>query len=451
MKERFFFSIAFITTVYTGGTKEYINRCIDRWKNEKIRFVVIHVDHQLITYQVYEYGESKKKHSFFGMTSKLFQAMIKIHDIRLIHFQHILNLNKEIYNIFMKFKLPYYITLHDYLAICPNINLLKNNVYCEEDGINLCDGCLKQKRINDNCYSSLSIMGWRKWWHEFFIDAKKIIVPHVDVKHRMEKYYRGIEFTVINNPERIYFSNNKSIKRTLQNDKLKVGLIGSMTDVKGAELLIKCANKCTNIEFVLFGEFLDQYSCIELENVIVIGKYNDDNIVSLIMSYKIDFFWFPSPCPETYCYALSIPMQLGFPIISPDLGAIGSRVKSYPRGSVYEHRSDINSICNIIRTFDYERYWQCKINKDMVKSFLSFNNYYSIKSYNDVKKINLSKIYATKEPIYIQKINRREFIYLIKKGGGQWCVYLLLRLDKSLVKDKISVTIKKYIRKYIFA
>ena len=445
-----YFSILFITTVYTGGTKEYINRCINEWKDEFVSFIILHIDNQLITCYIYNNGKVIIKHRWFGFRTSFLFFLINPYDVRLIHYHHILNLDKSIYARIMKFKIPYYITLHDYLAICPKINLLINNKYCEEKSLSLCNKCVRETYKKNLCYSSLNIIKWREWWYEFLENANKIIVPHHDMKKRMNKYYENLDFVVINNPEKVYKKNQDNNEKHSLRVGRRIGLIGSMSYIKGSDIFIKCASKQTDITFVLFGELLDNQNYVGLDNIIVTGKYNDNNIVSLIDKFDIDFFWFPSPCPETYCYALTIPMQLGYPIVATDLGAVGARVKVYPRGSVYEYRNDVNNICNIIRTFDYERYWQCKIGKDKKKNFLTFNKYYSIKLYNDVKKFYLDRKYNVKEPIYIKNINKREFLYLIKKRGIRWCVYLLLRFDKTIIKEKIKLLIKKYIRKIVF-
>ena len=56
------------------------------------------------------------------------------------------------------------------------------------------------------------------------------------------------------------------------------------------------------------------------------GPYDESDLPELIDSLDPDVILFPAQCPETYCYALSMAIKTGRPIIVTDIGALPERV-----------------------------------------------------------------------------------------------------------------------------
>jgi hypothetical protein len=111
------------------------------------------------------------------------------------------------------------------------------------------------------------------------------------------------------------------------------------------------------------------------------NTYSDDNIHTIINEIKPNIFWFPSKIPETYCYALSHPIKLGYPIIAYNIGSFSERlsgrkmtwlmninesISDYIHKIILEYKDEfINNKeyvdeyeKNIINNFDYFKYFE---------------------------------------------------------------------------------------------
>ena len=121
-------------------------------------------------------------------------------------------------------------------------------------------------------------------------------------------------------------------KRCFPNRKNKynIGIIGNVANCvhKGKYLLEKIVLSYYNnskYNFVAFGEStLNEYN-----NLIVTGKYNNNDIFNLINNYDIDYFLFLSTFEETYSLALTIAIKTGLPIIYNNIGSYTERLNSY--------------------------------------------------------------------------------------------------------------------------
>ena len=61
-----------------------------------------------------------------------------------------------------------------------------------------------------------------------------------------------------------------------------------------------------------------------------VESYVDSDIERIFSEIKPNLIWFPSKVPETYCYALSHPIKLGYPIVAYNIGAFTERLIGRP-------------------------------------------------------------------------------------------------------------------------
>jgi hypothetical protein len=105
-------------------------------------------------------------------------------------------------------------------------------------------------------------------------------------------------------------------------DKIKILIIGNS---KGIDEILEFEKTIDdNIELIYLGK-----------NDIISNKiknyseyYSDSTIKDIIDKIKPNIFWFPSKIPEIYCYALSHPILLGYPIIAYNIGSFTERLSS---------------------------------------------------------------------------------------------------------------------------
>ena len=227
-------------------------------------------------------------------------------------------------------KLPYRFIAHDYLAICPRINLVDNDgLYCGEPGIDGCKSCIWNSGTE---YGQVDISTWRTGYREFLTNASEILVPSKDVKNRLHQYFNGIDIKV--KPHDLVEQAPFEPGTHSANGKLRVGIIGAISPIKGLDVICKCARlaarKNLGIEFVVIG-----YTSNDIEakraGLAVTGAYENKKVFDIIKENKICAIFMSSIWPETYSYTLSIALRSGLPIIAFGLGAIQERLETSDR------------------------------------------------------------------------------------------------------------------------
>lgn len=235
-------------------------------------------------------------------------------------------LSKSIKNSACKVK--FYV--HDYLCICPSINLLNDkNEYCFLPAFNICDQCLKTR----SCQETSSILSWRKHWNELLINSNEIICFSNSSVEYIQKIYPEI-------PD----ENIKLIPHTIiplakpnitEDNIITVGLLGGLYPHKGLpiirQMLDYLEDNKVHMRIVLIGH---SSTPIKSTYFTETGEYLRKDIVPLTEYYNIDVFFMSSICPETFSYTTSEIMSMNLPLLSFDLGAQGERVQKYTKGKV---------------------------------------------------------------------------------------------------------------------
>ena len=92
---------------------------------------------------------------------------------------------------------------------------------------------------------------------------------------------------------------------------LNIGLLGTLTDLKGARLvrqmLTLAKNRKANIRFILCGSSADPIRSRYFKQT---GAYHPAMLPSMILEYDIDLFFISSICPETFSYTTQEAMEM---------------------------------------------------------------------------------------------------------------------------------------------
>jgi len=120
--------------------------------------------------------------------------------------------------------------------------------------------------------------------------------------------------------------------RLEQDEPIRIAFVGYYTPVKGNNLwnqLIDLFPVYVNrrIEYHVFGHVHEGTS--NCGKMILHGKYEDDNLVSLLYKERIHLICHLSVAEETYCYALTRTMQSKIPILYLNRGAFPERLEKY--------------------------------------------------------------------------------------------------------------------------
>jgi len=255
--------------------------------------------------------------------------------------------------------IPHDFVVHDYLSICPRINLVdETGMYCGEPDEQGCTTCLK--RFGSD-YGQPQIDEWRHRYNTFLSKARKVIVPNGDVQRRLGRYFPDLSIDVQPHDDVVQAPHVPRERKP--GEKLRIGTIGAISPIKGLHILRQCARyaACHHlpVEFVVVG-----YTSNDLESakwgLKVTGPYLNANVADEIAKAKLDAIFIPSTCPETYSFTLSNALTSGLPIICFNIGSLIDRTKNFrnvrciPLNDAKNLKRILTAIINFVNYTDTE-------------------------------------------------------------------------------------------------
>jgi GT2 family glycosyltransferase/glycosyltransferase involved in cell wall biosynthesis len=207
--------------------------------------------------------------------------------------------------------LAYDATLHDYLSICPRINLIdRSGCYCGEPQTSVCEDCVK----NDGSpFGAPSVWQWRDRWAAFLHGARRIFVPDPDVALRIGRHVPGLTFTV--RPHAHNASTRWTGARTPahKGGVRRIALLGAIGPHKGSGLLAETARAAKAqrlpMEFVVVGYTDRDDELNAIGNVSITGPYQEADAVAKLLEANAALVWLPAVWPETFSYTLSTAIE----------------------------------------------------------------------------------------------------------------------------------------------
>lgn len=272
-----------------------------------------------------------------------FSKLLKSFNIGLVHVHHLHGYPEEFVTLLMETRIPYLFTSHDYYTACPTINLLDSkSVYCgAQKDLDICKKCLRAHP--DSNIAGIDPRRWRDRWAEFLGNAVKILAPSKAAAEIMEHYFEQIKVHPVEHGVDSYGpltvdNEDYNPEIPLDGDKIRIALLGAIGPHKGSHLLEELVRltrlRSLPFQWVVIGYTnLRQVRYCSTDNVLAIhGPYEPIEIPQLLSKYCIDLVFLPSVWPETYSYTLSEAWLSGYPVLSPDLGALGQRIRETDAG-----------------------------------------------------------------------------------------------------------------------
>lgn len=371
--------ICIMSTLLSGGTHRHYMEMAKIY-SFRCNVLLVEYDENFMVAKMIFQGKLLDEKLFFGSCTEKLAGELEKWNIKLVHLHHFIYMHEKLHNFLLSGRYRVAVTLHDYYVVCPRVNMTKNGIYCYEAGDAECNICMHDTlaempmdlgRLLDMLPD---IVSWRKYWLDFLQKADYVFVPSSDQRERLLRYFPSLtKIRVVENPEIVVPPGTCNVKIR------RIGILGTISEAKGRSVLLECARLAEaqhlNMQFVLFGTLSPAEGNLPA-NLLVKGKYREDEVYSLIRGEGIDFFWFTAIWPETYSYVLTIPIRLGIPVIAADLGAIGERIKRGGWGEVYPVESDISEIVHALSVFDYMHYQSTGDFKIKNDHFLSFQDLY---------------------------------------------------------------------------
>ena len=316
-----------INCVKGGGTKSYIDRSIQKSKQDKNHIV----------WNIHSGEAEINGHDNINLNKNM-NDVVKRFNITLITIvslvydenvfrtlREVTLLKKENPSVNIKYQ------FHDYYGICPSLNLLDNDMnFCnvpEEEHI--CLACLEYSQIKFCDEKNISL--WRLAWKEMLDAIDEIQVFSKSSLKIVAKTYPDLKGKVILKPHNLDYLKKLRIPK-IQMKSLHLGFLGDTLDHKGLGVLTSLLPelKRQNIPITIIGEKnqeVDSYFTFT-------GRYDLSELPDIIEELSVNVFLQVSICPETFCYTVAELIHMQAPVICFDLGGQADLMKTYPNGKI---------------------------------------------------------------------------------------------------------------------
>ena len=259
-----------------------------------------------------------------------------------IHYHHIIEFEWNVFLLPSLLDVEYDYSLHDYLSICPRINLInEKHEYCTEPAVNICNQCIRNNGVDEVLKTKLeetysNIENWREKFFTFMKRARRIYVPNRDVLERIENYYPLSNVVVKEHPESVKMA-TVNLHRYKDN-RAKVAIIGAVSYMKGFNRIYECIKDAYRrklpIDFIIIGFTVNDEMLQKYSNVTITGRYAEEELEGLIHKYNCSISLFLNVWPETFSYTFSESLKNTLYPIAYDIGAISARIKEIGVGKV---------------------------------------------------------------------------------------------------------------------
>lgn len=407
----------------TGGTSLHIKDIINSNMNNNIAsFVLAPYKFDLQRFKLYLYTDKYAKeianyktdiqqygqitytnNSYKEMLENIFDSF----NIDILHVHHFLFQTFDAIDVAKQRNIYSIITLHDLYMICPSINMVYKDKYCEYDEKKDCSKCLKIRYgVNSNILNN-----WQKTCLKILQQFDKIIVPSENTKKLFENIYKDLNIEVVEHGVQVIKTETRKEKNSKE---FNIAFVGAMAIHKGSNILKELINKNTNnIKIHLLGKSNDKQLQKNKPNYINHGPYVRGELPQLLIDNDIDLVCIFATWPETYSYTLTECYMAKVPVLTFDIGAVGERIQKDGLGWVIEFNTNSSKILEKIRELSNNKKEYAKIKKnfenykfktveEMQKSYEDLYNKINVKENNRV-----ANIYNFME--YRIKFKEREF------------------------------------------
>ena len=250
--------------------------------------------------------------------------------IERVHVHHLLGIEEAARQVLGALAVPYDLTVHDFLPVCPRINLIDSNGhFCDQPAAAVCGRCLAA----DPAARSRDILAWRATQGAWLSGAARVLAPSRDAAARLQRVWPDL---VVHSaphdqlPSPVSYPLPRPRRWCGPDTALRVVVLGQLSVAKGLNLLTACALDAAArrlpLEFHLVGHPLGPVPSPAQAPLIVHGAYQESELPGLLKFLGPHLAWFPARWPETWSYTLSSCLQAGLPIAAPLLGAFPERL-----------------------------------------------------------------------------------------------------------------------------
>lgn len=273
-----------------------------------------------------------------------------------IHYHQTLGFPSIIWQLGEELSCPYDFTAHDFMPLCPRINLIdETGHYCNDSQFDIkkCQRCINMNGVeNEVVQQNLdffegSVEKWRKHYSRVLAQSEHIFCPSNSTAKLYQKHLALPSIVVKPHPEERFVIAPQT--EVVEDQVLSVAVIGAIGDHKGYQLLLACAKNALKeglpLRFVIVGYTRDDEQLKCLENVTITGKYhNATQLAAHLKQHKCRVAAFLSVWPETFSYTLTEALQHDLYPVTLNYGAIAERLEHLSYGQIIAEDTNPNDI-----------------------------------------------------------------------------------------------------------
>ena len=272
-------------------------------------------------------------HSVLALTGDRLDELalyLRTVNLRRVHVHHVAGLDLDLRALLRRLDVGYDVTVHDYYAICPQVNLLPSpgHRYCGEPGPAMCNVCIARRPS----YGAREILSWRRTQARLLLEADRVLCPSEDVRARLARH--GLARNAVLAPHEAVTAAAWKVHSpvVVTGRPLRVAVLGVLAGHKGEISVVTLAEATPADEILLhlIGRAERELPAGVAARMRVTGEYRDADLAGLLAAAKPHVVWFPSQAPETYSYTLSAAIDAGLPIAATRIGAFPERLAGRP-------------------------------------------------------------------------------------------------------------------------
>ncbi len=268
------------------------------------------------------------------------------------HVHHLMSMDVDVRALLHRLGIPFDVTVHDYFAICPQVNLLPwtQGAYCGEPPPAGCNACI----ANRSSHGSRDITSWRRGNAWQFVEADRVICPSEDVRNRLARYGLDRQAIVVPHDPVAAGPWPMSPPTPGRRSRLRVAVIGVLANHKGALSVMSVAATADPADYLfqIIGYAEEELPESLADRIEITGEYEEAELPALLAKTRPHVVWFPAQWPETYSYTLTAAIDSGLPIVATRIGAFPERLEGRPMTWLVDPEASVE---DWLATFDTVR------------------------------------------------------------------------------------------------
>lgn len=315
-----------------GGVRRHIDVLVERFK-DKAHYLLLAATERGVELT----APAIPGHPNLALTPAQVEELLQVLQmaaVRRVHIHHLAGVEIDIRALIHRLGVPFDVTIHDYIAICPQVGMLPwtELSFCGEPGPGTCNACIGHR----SSYGARDIVSWRRENAWQFLEADRVICPSVDAVRRLTRF--GFGHRAVAAPHDPTPTGRWVVRSTKPTAALRVAVIGVLANHKGARIVAAVAQRAreAGIEITLIGypevDFPEEIRPLFKET----GRYQEAELPGLLEQARPHVVWFPASFPETYSYTLSAALAAELPIVATHIGAFPERLEGRPLTWVIE-------------------------------------------------------------------------------------------------------------------